>query len=64
MCEHCKVVYSFFFGVQYHKADCPVFECSRSTFTECSWCGDKDCSDKTLPQGCWDNPGRIAYDGE
>jgi len=24
MCEHCKVAYSFFFGVQYHKPDCPV----------------------------------------
>jgi len=24
MCEHCKVAYSFFFRVQYHKADCPV----------------------------------------
>ena len=24
MCEHCKVAYSFFFGVQYHKVDCPV----------------------------------------
>jgi len=24
MCEHCKVAYSFFFGVQYHKSDCPV----------------------------------------
>ena len=24
MCEHCKVAYSFYFHVQYHKADCPV----------------------------------------
>ena len=24
MCEHCKVAYSFFFGVQYHKAGCPA----------------------------------------
>jgi len=24
MCEHCKVAYSFFFGVQYHKSDCTV----------------------------------------
>ena len=24
MCEHCQVAYSFFFGVQYHKVDCPV----------------------------------------
>ncbi len=24
MCEHCKVAYSFVFGVQYHRTDCPV----------------------------------------
>jgi len=24
MCNECGVAYSFLFGVQYHKADCPV----------------------------------------
>ena len=24
MCEFCKVSYSFYFGVQYHTADCPL----------------------------------------
>lgn len=24
MCKFCKVSYSFYFGVQYHAADCPL----------------------------------------
>ncbi len=24
MCEDCGIAYSFYFGVQYHKNDCPV----------------------------------------
>jgi hypothetical protein len=24
MCKDCQVAYSFFFGVQYHKPNCPV----------------------------------------
>jgi len=32
MCEHCLVVYSFFFGVQFHKIDCPVVRESNINF--------------------------------
>jgi hypothetical protein len=29
MCEHCGIHYSFYFGVQYHKADCPAILAER-----------------------------------
>jgi hypothetical protein len=32
-----------------------------STDGGCSWCGE-NCAQAELPQGCWNDPGRIAYD--
>ena len=32
-----------------------------STDGGCSWCGEA-CDQAELPQGCWDDPARIAYD--
>jgi len=29
----------------------------------CSWCGGR-CAEADLPQGCWDSPARLEYDGE
>ena len=41
MCNECGMVYSFVFGTQFHKADCPEVQ-SEQKEEVCSVCGDTE----------------------
>jgi hypothetical protein len=60
-CKDCGIAYSFYFGVQYHKADCPARHATDKS--KVVWTAQDGWLDEPKGHDCEANPVPYVSDG-